>query len=272
MNQLLQKIKNWLSNLKKRFLYIPCIYKANDKKLLKTTLYELNNPKTFSGGSIPEINFFRTEFINDRQSELVGFCKEENYGKVTEYYNVPKYYSKTYADELFCNRIGLRLIYNLLCAKTDKGKLCDFAAGNGQLALKLSAVGFDVSICDMNEYRVSRICSKDPLVKAHTETIEGCTFADNSFDIAILTECLEHVINLEKALKNIYRLIKPGGEVYVTVPYLQCIDYESHIRLFNENNLFAVFNQMGFEVKMLKRIGYLNHQKGNSLFMIAKRI
>lgn len=45
-------------------------------------------------------------------------------------------------------------------------------------------------------------------------------FEDNSFDCAYGTEVLEHCPDPEKVLKEVYRVLKPGGVFFFTVPFL----------------------------------------------------
>jgi SAM-dependent methyltransferase len=42
--------------------------------------------------------------------------------------------------------------------------------------------------------------------------------ADNFFDFVYSSHCLEHVANPEEALKNWWRILKPGGYLFVEVP------------------------------------------------------
>jgi ubiquinone/menaquinone biosynthesis C-methylase UbiE len=42
---------------------------------------------------------------------------------------------------------------------------------------------------------------------------------DNTFDLIICTEVLEHVSNPFAAVAEINRMLKPGGQVYVTTPF-----------------------------------------------------
>lgn len=45
-------------------------------------------------------------------------------------------------------------------------------------------------------------------------------FPDNSFDAVFLIEVLEHVHNPPKALSEIYRVLKPGGTLIFSVPFI----------------------------------------------------
>ena len=53
-------------------------------------------------------------------------------------------------------------------------------------------------------------------------TWDGVTmpFEDNAFDTVMATEVLEHCPDPEITLKEIYRVLKPGGVLFFTVPFL----------------------------------------------------
>jgi ubiquinone/menaquinone biosynthesis C-methylase UbiE len=55
-------------------------------------------------------------------------------------------------------------------------------------------------------------------VALNNANIYALPYKDNSFDAAILSEILEHVDDDVAALKEVYRVLKPGGVVAVTVP------------------------------------------------------
>jgi ubiquinone/menaquinone biosynthesis C-methylase UbiE len=58
---------------------------------------------------------------------------------------------------------------------------------------------------------------------AHTtnQNLEQLTFADNSFDIVITSDVLEHVRLDDQAHREIQRVLKPGGIYLFTVPHLR---------------------------------------------------
>ena len=47
---------------------------------------------------------------------------------------------------------------------------------------------------------------------------EKISFPDNHFDVILLLDTLEHIINRDKALNEINRVLKPNGIVIITVP------------------------------------------------------
>jgi SAM-dependent methyltransferase len=44
-------------------------------------------------------------------------------------------------------------------------------------------------------------------------------FPDNHFDSILTTEVLEHIFNLEDILKELNRVLKPGGRILITIPF-----------------------------------------------------
>ncbi len=50
------------------------------------------------------------------------------------------------------------------------------------------------------------------------EDIMNISFQDNFFDTVISCETIEHVTNPNKAVKELYRVLKPGGKLFLTCP------------------------------------------------------
>lgn len=53
-------------------------------------------------------------------------------------------------------------------------------------------------------------------------------FDDNTFDLVCSNQVIEHVSDLDEVLKEIYRVMKPGGVFLSLFPTLECV-YEGHI-------------------------------------------
>jgi SAM-dependent methyltransferase len=51
------------------------------------------------------------------------------------------------------------------------------------------------------------------------ENLEALTFQDGTFDVFVTQDVLEHVLNPEKVLGEIARVLKPGGAHVFTVPW-----------------------------------------------------
>ncbi len=58
--------------------------------------------------------------------------------------------------------------------------------------------------------------STDPTVPS--EDLLALTYADDSFDLAITSDTLEHVPDIDQALAELFRILRPGGILAITVP------------------------------------------------------
>jgi SAM-dependent methyltransferase len=74
----------------------------------------------------------------------------------------------------------------------------------------------------------------DPGLKADlfpipTEDLHSLSFSDRSFDIAVVNEVFEHIPFLDRALAELARILKPGGTLVSTFPFL-ALNEESVVR------------------------------------------
>lgn len=51
------------------------------------------------------------------------------------------------------------------------------------------------------------------------ENVEALSFADQHFDFIMSNDVLEHVHLPERALAEMYRVLKPHGEIFITIPF-----------------------------------------------------
>lgn len=68
----------------------------------------------------------------------------------------------------------------------------------------------------------------------------------NSFDAIYCDAILEHVQDYQSAINNMYRILKPGGELFVYVPFFWCFhdNMDYHRFTFSEvDRLLSVFRE-----------------------------
>ncbi len=87
---------------------------------------------------------------------------------------------------------------------------------------------------------------------------ENLPFPASSFDCVVASDVLEHVEEDSEAVKQIRRVLRPGGLAVVTVPAFQALfgpsdKHLGHLRRYNPAGLSALFD--GFEIAYL---GYWN--------------
>jgi SAM-dependent methyltransferase len=98
------------------------------------------------------------------------------------------------------------------------GRLLDLAGSNGMFGRLASERGFRVSVADfIREPKDLGFCTAVP---CDLDRVGGVPFDDGSFDAVTLWSCIEHVTAPENALRELFRLCRPGGIVAVDTPLI----------------------------------------------------
>ncbi len=145
----------------------------------------------------------------------------------------------------------LETLQNLICSyswldrrtvqrvlSSAQGKVLDVGCGNKRLKAFLSK-GCDYVGIDFN-----------PAADIQMDiTKERYPFEENTFDFAICNAVLEHVEDEHFVLKEIYRVLKPGGRLYVSIPFMQPYhaDPEDY-RRFTSFGLGHLLKKHGFKL------------------------
>jgi len=80
---------------------------------------------------------------------------------------------------------------------------------------------------------------------------------DETFDNALCTEVLEHAAHPIEILKEIFRILKPGGLAIITVPSLSLTHFAPHFYQAGFSKYFFKYHaqEIGFNILELKTIG-----------------
>jgi 2-polyprenyl-3-methyl-5-hydroxy-6-metoxy-1,4-benzoquinol methylase len=98
--------------------------------------------------------------------------------------------------------------------KEPSGALLDVPAGEGALAERLIAAGFEVSCCDL----YPEIFRLDGINVTRGDLNGDLPFDGQSFDYVTCLEGLEHIENPQQAIREFARVLRPGGSVIVSIP------------------------------------------------------
>ena len=100
--------------------------------------------------------------------------------------------------------------------------ILDFGCGSGDIALHLSTAGHRVTGYDLSASMIEQAqrADREQRVRwiARANDSEVLPFADGSFDAVVASSVLEYVPNLDAALRELARVLRPDGWLFATVP------------------------------------------------------
>ena len=96
----------------------------------------------------------------------------------------------------------------------------DVGTGPGQLAFYLAGAGFNVTGVDLSSQMIASAQKKAEEMKLNidfrTGDAEKLDFADNQFDVIVSRNLIWTLPNPDRALKEWYRVLKPGGRIIIS--------------------------------------------------------
>jgi SAM-dependent methyltransferase len=149
------------------------------------------------------------------------------------------------------------------------GAVLDLGCGDGRLTLELRGrriVGADVSRVALDRAR-ERVAKREIELVAVTPGAV-LPFADGTFDLVLLAETIEHVVDVEALLSEARRVLREDGEIAVTTPahgrrtglslllrgFERSFDPLSpHVRFFSRASLAAMLGEAGFDAPSVRR-------------------
>jgi ubiquinone/menaquinone biosynthesis C-methylase UbiE len=93
-------------------------------------------------------------------------------------------------------------------------RVLEVGCGQGHLTRALAARGIDIIGIDANP-RAAEVAGNGIV---HHMAAEALDFEDETFDFVISVHAIEHIPPLEKALEEMARVLKPGGEAMFIYP------------------------------------------------------
>ncbi len=116
-----------------------------------------------------------------------------------------------------------RTLYRFIAPRAlgaGRGRVVEAGAGTAGAA-SLFAADSRVELCvalDLDEQALRTARARDPALRVVVGDLNHLPFADGAFDLVFNSSTIEHLAPPEPAVREMARLCRPGGHVFVGVP------------------------------------------------------
>lgn len=178
------------------------------------------------------------------------------------------HYEYSSAEAVWADDEIARRVTGELRAGGQVRSVLDAGCGNGNLAARIAAEGFEVSAFDISASGVGHARAAFPDVRFEVASVYDDLAArfGQAFDACVAVEVIEHLYDPRQFVRGAFEVLRPGGWLVVTTPYhgyvknvilalLGRMDGHytalwdgGHIKFWSRSTLASVLVEAGFEV------------------------
>ena len=137
----------------------------------------------------------------------------------------PMFFYEHFADKfdsvvhMYDTRRRVEIVFDQLLPGICKGKkLLDAGCGTGWFSQRACEEGADVTSLDVGPRLLGETAKKCDSTRVVGSVCE-LPFPDDTFDLVVSSEVIEHTPDPKKAVEELIRVAKPGGKIVITVPH-----------------------------------------------------
>lgn len=189
------------------------------------------------------------------------------------------YTTEITSDKLLSdNPIHQRLLKAYIAAKPFiNGKLLELGCGEGRGISEIAPLADRYTAIDKIEKAVQKLRNRFPKYRFESGHFPPIPFPDNSFDTIVSFQVIEHLKNDDLFVKEIHRILRPGGTALLTTPNIKMTLTRNpwHIREYTGSQLLALCQRYFRNVEMKgiagnEKVMQYYEQNKNAVQNIAK--
>lgn len=152
--------------------------------------------------------------------------------------------------------LRLREIVQTFEKYRQKNSFLDVGCGAGTLLKAAISEGWKAEGVEISKSAVEYLRAEN--IKVFNGDLCQANFAENSFDVVTAVEILEHISSPNIILKEIHRILRPGGLLWATTPHgngatgkllgakWTCVAPPEHLHLFSVKGIKNLLTEAGF--------------------------
>lgn len=180
------------------------------------------------------------------------------------------YHKKTRMQYKFIKENNFTYRHTISVLKSSLNKkmnILDIGCGAGTVDFYLANKGYNVTGIDISEKAISSCNETKKYLGLKKVFFQQSYFPKDKikgkYDFVIFSEVIEHLDEDEKALKEINKLLNPGGILFLSTPSINAPLHKlgltkqfdkdvGHVRRYSQERLQELLDKTGFNVKEIK--------------------
>ena len=176
------------------------------------------------------------------------------------------YYANYYNDNNLSPNWTTEKRYKMLLQDFNRyrltGKILDVGCGSGHFLKVAYEMGWKVYGTEISASSINYL-SKFRYLNIYAGDLPSLQLPAASFDVVTMFELIEHVLEPVKYINEVFRILRPGGTLYITTPNFNALTRwligqkwrvicEEHLNYFTKTTLQSLLRNIGFSKIQIK--------------------